>query len=431
MKRLKIFIFLQILFLFFSCNVDWQGNLIKDLDSKLQNTVSFYLENGSESDILLYRNYLIGSIITEQDFPKFGDLDLAEIKPGYDVTDWKKDGSQIQNIIVPDIPTQVSISGQLKPRTDTPYTLICYIENLEKDSSFEFSATPEYFYGKGTTDTILTTLDHICNFPNINLYSVIYNNFDTTSSPYAYEDFHIKITGDGLAEQEVYLLRKTVSIDYYDKNGSLRYLNDYKCGQPLSILKNDLPHTDDMKLDNKHFCGWCITSENDLKVLDVSSLDDVNDKLINLDDNTKIIESAFLLIPVYVANNYITNINPFDGNLEFKIKNTETSLTQNSDSDIVYEVQLELKYNQISLINSLYKDLSLYLATSSTAFSDPNFTKIAEAEITYGGMKVNSSSSTPDNFTFKKEWPKGTYVINVTILYAGVPLTASKTIELK
>ena len=227
-KTFLIFSFLISALTFASCQVEWFGDIEQDLDEKLTTIVRFYKENpltASDPDSVPYyeKRFLIGSKITQENFPQNGSNELYKILPGWKITGpWQNDqvlspefisfdsGKTVKEIIVPSS-NEIS-DGILKlyigpagwePRTDIHYVLNYSLQNLY-DNGYTNKPVP-LDDGRADSSIVLSSINDYQN----RLYTQggLYNQAANHSNVYT-------IYGDGSLVINITLNRQTAGIHF-------------------------------------------------------------------------------------------------------------------------------------------------------------------------------------------------------------------------
>lgn len=223
-KTFLIFSLLIFASLFTSCKVEWFGGLEDDLDEKLTNTVYFYSTNPSmgTTEIPLGKKYLIGTQLTQDDFPQNGSAELKKLKPGYKKTqDWKGIGvnsgsnttiNEFLFIVSDNVITEIKVppkevgyinvyldSSDWEARDDTPYTIHYILQNVYDNNTTDFILPL-----KGVTDQLLY-VNQIDDYRE-RVGTII--SGDSTTGVYKQSvnhDDNFTIAGDGSTEVYVHL----------------------------------------------------------------------------------------------------------------------------------------------------------------------------------------------------------------------------------
>lgn len=168
-KTFLIFSLLIFASLFTACEVEWFGGLEDDLDEKLTNTVYFYIENPDTSsldpNIPIEKKYMIGTRLTQEDFPQNGSAELYALRPGYTITpEWKSTSTELGTdflyTVTDNVVSYLTVPPKEKgvaklylnttdwhPNTNTPFTVHYELQNIYDDGN-----TPETIQEEGQTD---------------------------------------------------------------------------------------------------------------------------------------------------------------------------------------------------------------------------------------------------------------------------------------
>ncbi|MCQ2590624.1 MAG: hypothetical protein MJ179_09400 [Treponema sp.] len=215
-KQMKTFYKLIIsLFIFttlFSCNIEWNGKMEKELGEYLTTSVEFYYE----STLIFTKYYMIGKKLTAEDFPKASDSAIASFMPGYSVTGWQM--KNFADVPLDSYTTQnhtnyvtsltvtnntIQLTCTREPKTNTPYTVEYYLENIDDDDYTFMQSETKY----GTTDTTISTLG--TDFTEIPHFT-----FDSASA-----EPNI-INGDGSSVVKVYYKRNLYKLTFNSGAGT-------------------------------------------------------------------------------------------------------------------------------------------------------------------------------------------------------------------
>lgn len=224
-KTFLIFSFLFFISLFTSCKVEWFGGLEDDLDEKLTNTVYFYIENPDTSflnpNIPIEKKYMIGTRLTQEDFPQNGSAELYALRPGYTITpEWKSTSTELGTdflyTVTDNVVSYLTVPPKEKgvaklylstadwhPNTNTPFTVHYELQNIYDDEYTPWDS-PE----SGVTDQsyMILSLDS-------------YKALKGTSGAGAFsaadsETDTITVKGDGSASKVVYMNRNKRTLNF-------------------------------------------------------------------------------------------------------------------------------------------------------------------------------------------------------------------------
>lgn len=224
-KTFLIFSFFISALTFASCQVEWFGDIEQDLDEKLTGVVCFYLKNPETQTVTtaVEKKYLIGTKLTQDDFPKNGSVELKKICPGFEITEgnWKGLNTPsigveylktltsdiVEELIVPPresgfVELYLDYNSDITPKETTEYTIIYRLQNIY-DNDFTEVPSPE----TGRTDASYA-------ISSINSYQQLVDD----NAPYqiypSAADEQITVAGDGSAEKTITLARKMREITF-------------------------------------------------------------------------------------------------------------------------------------------------------------------------------------------------------------------------
>ncbi len=229
-KTFLIFSLLIFASLFTSCKVEWFGGLEDDLDEKLMTFVDFYPVNiytvTSPPDPLKIP-YLIGTELTQDDFPQTGSKELYKLRPGYHLTGKWKYGDALSNDIVSRDPSTYVVERCVVPPKDTGIYLVFYLDSTDwapnTDTKYTFHYKLQNIYDNeydefdksysGTTDDPWL-VNQVTEYQNM-VGSPLSGS--TTTGIYEHASNHdesFTIAGDGSTKINVTLYRNVRSLTF-------------------------------------------------------------------------------------------------------------------------------------------------------------------------------------------------------------------------
>lgn len=236
-KTFLISSFLFFISLFTSCKVEWFGGLEDDLDEKLMTFVDFYPVNiytvTSPPDPLKIP-YLIGTELTQDDFPQTGSKELYKLRPGYHLTGKWKYGDALSNDIVSRDPSTYVVERCVVPPKDTGIYLVFYLDSTDwapnTDTKYTFHYKLQNIYDNeydefdksysGTTDDPWL-VNQVTEYQNM-VGSPLSGS--TTTGIYEHASNHdesFTIAGDGSTKINVTLYRNVRSLTFNLDSSSL------------------------------------------------------------------------------------------------------------------------------------------------------------------------------------------------------------------
>lgn len=178
----------------------------KELGDYLTASIDFYSD---DTNCITTKYYMIGKKLTASDLPDENDSIIASAKPGYKVVGWQvknpteipADSYTTNRINSVDTLTVTNKRLQLQttwaPKTDTPYTINYYLENIE-DSDYTFYKNDKR---KGETDSLID----LSVLPDMEHFTL-----DTATLPSG-----VTISGYGDTEIDVYYTRNEYTVSFW------------------------------------------------------------------------------------------------------------------------------------------------------------------------------------------------------------------------
>lgn len=231
-NKITFLISLFVSVLLASCTVDWNQDLFGNLNDDAYVKVSYAASSGGTGASFVER-YLKGTTLKNKDLPTSEEERVKLLKPGYNLVGWTFDSFAEGSITNPDVFTvnnirtkdvdfdgsiisvvesisltneDFSLVGHWIARTDTPYTIKYFLENLEC-TDYDLDSTETAY---GTTDTLIDLL----NFP-VHFFTGFKPSPIIESDP-----SNGNINGDGSTVVTVKFNRESYKIRFYKDSGS-------------------------------------------------------------------------------------------------------------------------------------------------------------------------------------------------------------------
>lgn len=274
-NKITFLISLFVSVLLASCTVDWNQDLFGNLNDDAYVKISYAADSGGTGASFVER-YLKGTTLKNKDLPTSEEERVKLLKPGYNLAGWTFDSFAEGSITNPDVFTvnnirtkdvdfdgsiisvvesisltneDFSLVGHWIARTDTPYTIKYFLENLEC-TDYDLDSTETAY---GTTDTLIDLL----NFP-----VPFFTGFEP--SPIIESDpSNGNINGDGSTVVTVKYNRESYEIRFYKDSGNWTngYSNQFVSWQGNYQQPTGQTEWPNLTKPNYKFYGWAKSND--------------------------------------------------------------------------------------------------------------------------------------------------------------------------